>query len=196
MPYAYKDLLTWSHAESGIAEYAYLASIDQLQTLACPQPPFVNPGDEVVVTGDHLFTDPAYGFAKFRLAPDKNQLEGQTVGDRGSQKLQFEAKIFLPGSYKEAHEAIQHLLNDEIIALIPDADCDSGLFYQLGRKYSPATVMADFATGTTVDGQKGYLATITYVGPTLLIYTGVITPPDGGAPATGIFEEQFESQFE
>lgn len=196
MPYAYKDLITWSHTNSGIAEYAYLASIDLLQALASPQPPFNNPGDEVLITGDHLFTDPAYGFAKFRLAPDKNQLEGQTVGELGSQKLQFEAKIFLPGSYKEAHEAIQHLLNDEIIALIPDADCESHLYYQLGRKYSPATVTADFTTGTTVDGQKGYLATITYVGPTLLIYQGTISEPNGNQPATGIFEEQFESQFE
>ena len=66
------------------------------------------------------------------------------------------------------------MLNKPLIALSKDADCAADLYYQLGCDCVFAYLTADFSTGTTKDGVKGYSAKISYAGGILLY--------DAGAP--------------
>lgn len=174
MAYAYKNLKQPKNTQSGISDYVLIAPVYDFEEggIKCPAAPFAAPGDEVKVKTAHVFkTD--RGFAKFILAPEKNELNAKTIGDKGFNKLDQELTVFFPGSYAEVHEAIKNLLNTPLIALSKDADCGADLHYQLGCDCVYAYLTADFSTGTTVNGVKGYLGKITYAGG-ILLYTATI----------------------
>lgn len=165
MAYAYKNLIEPQNVQSGVAEYVLLSPVSWFEQngIMCPVLPFTNPGDEITIYEPHVFKA-GKGFIKFQLAPQKNSLGYNTSGDIGSLKQNAELKIFIPGSYIVAHEAIKNLINTPLIALIKDGDCNAGLFYQLGCDCQKAWLSASFNTGTTKDGVKGYEATLTYDG--------------------------------
>jgi hypothetical protein len=173
MSYSFQNLTTPKNVASGIAELVLLAPKGWITTLAAPTAPFTNAGDEITITGDHVFIA-TKGFAKHQLAPQKNSLEIKTRGDIGMNGQHQEAKLFLPGSYAEVHEQMKNLLNTPLVALVKDSSCGADMYYQLGCDCTSAWMTCDFTTGTTKDGVKGYMATIIYDdGP--LIYKGAIT---------------------
>ena len=155
---------------SGIAEQALIAPASWFAPSGIASPI----GDGVKITANHQFAALNYGFVSYQLAAEKNSYDAKTVGERGSQKLQHELKIFLPGSYEEAHEAVKHLLNDDLIALHKDVNCGAGIWYQFGYADDYAFLKADFSTGTTKDGVKGYSATVSFVSESVFLYAGSI----------------------
>ncbi|HRN80170.1 MAG TPA: hypothetical protein PKY29_04370 [Ferruginibacter sp.] len=160
---------------SGVGEYVLLAPIDFFSSIKYPVGPHTTPGDEVTIKQTHLFKD-GYGWLRFQLAPEKNDFNASTIGDKGFQKLSKQLNIVIPGSYAEAHEVMKNLLNTPLIAISPDSNCASGIFYQLGTECVPAYMEHDFTTGTTRDGIKGYTARITSTLGFVQIYTGEPTP--------------------
>jgi hypothetical protein len=171
MSYAYKNLRTYANAGSGIAEYALLApkSWFDVGGLKYPVGPFgVTPGDEITITEPHVFLA-GKGFIYFTLAPQKNQMDGSTVGDFGFNKQNYQVKLFVPGSTAQLHETMKNLMNTPLVGIFKDANCDANLYYQLGSDCVSGYLTADFSTGTTKDGVKGYNATFNYEGG-LLIY--------------------------
>lgn len=170
MAYAYKNLLILQNTGSGIAEQALIAPASWFAAGGIKSPA----GDGVRITTNHQFASVNYGFAAYQLAADKNSYDAKTVGERGSQKLQHELKIFIPGSYEQAHEAIKNLLNEELIALHKDVNCGAGIWYQFGCVDDYAFLKADFSTGTTKDGVKGYNAVVQFVSDSVLLYAGAI----------------------
>lgn len=190
MAYTYQNLENYRNTGSGIAERVYLAPHRWFDQIAAP------PEGGILIEDSHSFLEPAYGFVSFLLAPDKNQLDARTIGNIGSQKFEHEARIFIPGSYAQAHETVANLINEPVIVLIPDADCEEELYYQLGNKCTPAWIKCDFSTGTTLEGQKGYLGTISFIGKGVFIYDGEIQLPDGSATEAGIFADEFADEFE
>lgn len=114
----------------------------------------------------------AYGFAKFQLVPQKNKLSAKTVGDLGLNKMNQELDFFVGGSYALLHEQMKALLNTPCIILVKDANCDAGMYYQLGCDCQAAWVTSDFDTATTKDGAKGYSAKAMYDGPVQLYIVG------------------------
>ncbi len=175
MAYAFKNLKTFKNTQSGISDYVLIAPVYDFEDngIKCPVAPFTNPGDEVRIKTAHVFKEDK-GFIKFALAPEKNQLDAKTIGDTGFQKLDFECKVFIPGSYAEVHEAVKNLINQPLIAMVKDSDCAAGIHYQLGCDCVYAYFKADFSTGTTKDGVKGYSGTITYQNGYVQLYT--LTP--------------------
>jgi hypothetical protein len=172
--YAYKNLLEPQNVGSGIAEFILLAPVSWFTTIATPTAPFTNQGDSITVTADHEFID-GKGFAKMQLAPRKNKFDLKSIGDIGLNKQVTDAiEIFVPGSYAEVHEQMRNLLNTPLIVLVKDCDCDFETYYQFGCdcQYSWATF--DFSTGTTIDGNKGFMGKIIHDGG-LFIYKGAIT---------------------
>lgn len=163
MPYTYANLKTPQNISSGIADYVLLAPVSDFTDdgIKCPIAPFNNPGDEVKIKTAHQF-NAGKAFAKFLLAPEKNELNAKTIGDLGFQKLDFELKIFIPGSYAEAHEAVKNIINTPLIVLVKDSNCPANMWYQLGCDCQYAWAKFDFSTGTTKQGNKGYDGTITY----------------------------------
>ena len=124
MPYTYANLKTPQNISSGIADYALLGAVSDFTDdgIKCPIAPFNNQGDEVKIKTAHQF-NAGKAFAKFLLAPEKNELNAKTIGDLGFQKLDFELKIFIPGSYAEAHEAVKNIINTPLIVLVKDSNC-------------------------------------------------------------------------
>jgi hypothetical protein len=176
MAYTYANLKTPQNTGSGIGDFIYLAPVSHFvepDGIKCPAAPFTNPGDEVKILLDHEFVV-GKKFAKVILAPEKNQLTGKTIGDLGFQKLDIELKGFIPGSYAEVHEAVKNWINQPMIVLTKDSNCPANMYYQLGCDCVYAYVKADFSTGTTKDGVKGYEITITYQNGYIQLYAGAI----------------------
>lgn len=185
MALPYQNLKQPQNVGSGVGEYVLIASVhDDFEEdgIKCPTAPFTNPGDSVKITSPHVFKEDR-GFAKIQLAPDKNQLNGTTIGDKGFHKLNLVLDVFIPGSYAELHEQVANMLNKPLIALIKDANCAAGMYYQLGCDCAYAWLTVDFSTGTTVDGVKGYAGKLSYTNGYVQLYTAgdpeVLADPDG-----------------
>lgn len=164
--YAYQNLRTPQNvSQSGIAEYALLAPKNWFEDggIKAPVAPFTNQGDSLKIKTAHVFKA-GKGFIYFDLAPEKNKLDIKASGNPGFVRQNIEVDIFIPGSYVEAHEQVKNLLNVKLVAIVKDADCPSNLYYHLGCDCQFAYLTADFTTGTTKDGEKGYAGKLTYSG--------------------------------
>lgn len=177
MAYQYKNLKSPQNTGSGISEFFLIAPVVDFVEggLKCPKAPFVNPGDEVKILEAHEFQN-GKGFAKVLLAPEKNMLDAKTIGDLMFQKLDFELKVFIPGSYAEAHEAVKNWINTPLVVLTKDSNCEANIWYQLGCDCTSAYFKADFGTGTTKDGVKGYNGTFTWQNAYIQLYAHVDGP--------------------
>lgn len=171
MAYAYAHLKQPKNTGSGVADYLLVAPVDWFAPdgIKCPVAPFTNPGDEITVKTAHVF-DAGKGFLRIALAPEKNQYNAKTIGDKGFQKFDHEYDVFIPGSYAEVHEFAKNIINTPLIALGKDAECSADMWYQLGCDCVFAYMTLDFSTGTTKDGVKGYQGKITYQSSSILLY--------------------------
>ncbi len=172
---------------SGVSEAVYIALMSWFPEggLKKPEEPFVNPGDEITIKEDHEFNTGLLGFMQFDLAPQKNQLDGKSIGDLMGTSRELELKVFLPGSYIEQHALMSKILNKPLVALIRDSNCGENIWYQVGSNCSPAYIKHDFTTGTQKDGQKGYAAILTCISSDIIIYTGDVKVLDGPYPLNG-----------
>lgn len=115
------------------------------------------------------------GFMKWVLAPDKNSYGFTGQGDKGFTQLMHEGKAFVPGSYADLHGIAAAMLNQPIVALMKDSECSDGIYYQIGNTCFPGRLSAEFMTGTTKDGAKGYAFSPTSTFKRPLLYQGVVT---------------------
>jgi hypothetical protein len=178
--YVLKNLKAPKNTAAGVGEYMLLAKVSDFEEngIQCPEAPFTNPGDRVTITTPHVFkADKA--FAKVFLAPDKNKLDGKSIGDIGFNKFDITLEVFMPGSYAELHEFAQETMNTPLIGLVPDSNCDGGekMYYQLGCDCVYARLTMDFQTETTKGNMKGYSGKLNYSGPGLRIYKPGAEPP-------------------
>ncbi|MFC4261907.1 hypothetical protein ACFOWM_03390 [Ferruginibacter yonginensis] len=167
------SLVTLKNVITGLGDVIFLAPLDHFTTVKKPEPPFDTPGASVIIADTHEFMEGKH-FYQFATAPEKNKLEAKTAGDKGSQYLDVMMEAILPGTYAEQHEFIKNIINKPCIALVYDADCAGHLRYQVGTECNPAYVMADFSTGTTKDGIKGYTCTIMANHSPIRLYAGDI----------------------
>jgi hypothetical protein len=176
MSNAYTHLLNPGNTSSGIAEGVWIALAEWFTSPGGLK--HVNggsdPGEEVTITDNHTFTT-ENGFLKFALAPDKNSFKSVSIGDKGFNKFENTASLFVPGSYKEAHEVVANLKNKQLVVLVKDSTCDEDLFYQLGYCSNFAYLQSEFGTGTVADGVKGYTFTIVSYSDFVTLYAGTVT---------------------
>lgn len=156
---AYTNLSKPKNTKSGIAEWVWLAFIDDFATINKP-PATGTKEDRYTIATAHVFKDVANKFMKFRLLPGKNGLSMKTSGDAGAQRAATSVNIFIPGSYIEAHSTVSDMINQALMAIVKDAECSANQYYQIGGDCAGAYLTVDFTTGTTVDGVKGYTGTI------------------------------------
>jgi hypothetical protein len=164
--YNFRNISVSQNIDSGVAEFILLAPVSWFTAdgIKSPAAPFDNPGDSIIIKTPHVFND-GKAWIRYQLAPQKNELGYKTVGDLGLSKLNAEAKIFIPGSWPEVHEAVQQWMNRPLLALQKDANCKADLWYHLGCDCTFAWMRPEFSTGTTNGGIKGYSIPITYDGP-------------------------------
>ena len=169
--YPYKNLKTPQNVPSGIAEFVLIAPLAWITALSVPVAPFNNPGDEITITTAHTFAAQK-GFVKHQLAPQKNKLDIKSRGEIGLNGQSQDLEVFIPGSYVQVHEQMKNFENTPLIVLAKDANSEADLWHQLGCDTVSAWLHADFSTGTTKDGVKGYVAKIIYDGSPLFYSTG------------------------
>jgi len=167
--YAYKNIRTWENSEPGLAEYALIAPKSHFAPggLKYPVGPFgVTPGDSITIKEPHVF-QAGKAFISFVLAPEKNEMNTTTDGDLAFNKIKSEVKLVMPGSTPAQHEQLRQLLNTPLVGLFPDANCGSGIYYQLGSDCVSGYLTSDFKTGTTASGIKGFECTFKCSAPPL-----------------------------
>lgn len=177
MATAYAHITAPGNTASGVSDYLHFAPVSWFDTggIKCPVPPFAALGDEVKVTADHDFLV-GKGFLKAICAPSKNLMSAATVGEAGSKKFLQKIECMLLGTKETLHATVAGLLNEPLVLLIKDSDCDAGNYYQVGCDCNFAYVeSSEFATGTLKDGQKGYKITFEFPTEKILIYSGVVT---------------------
>lgn len=174
MSYAYDNLTSPRNSTSGVSDFFMLAPVTAFTDVKCPEAPFTNPGDEVTIRSPHVFPV-GQGFIRVLLAPEKNKLDLETVGNKGFQKFNQKLIGFIAGSYAELHEAIKNWLNKPLIILIKDSNCDENLWYQIGCDCEAAYMTAKFMTGTTAEGEKGYEIEFSV----MTNYVAIYKPVDG-----------------
>lgn len=174
MAYAYDHLTSPTNTQSGVAEFFLLAPTTAFTAdgIKCPEAPFTNPGDEVTVRSPHVF-NALEGFIKVLLAPEKNQIMLETVGNKGFQKFEQKLEAFIAGSYAEVHEAIKNWLNKPMILLVKDSNCEANIWYQLGCECEATYMTASFGTGTSREGDKGYNVTFSVMTNYVILYAPV-----------------------
>ena len=180
--YSFANLKDPIRTAPGIAERVLYALTDWFEDGGIKGPgAWADYGDEVRIKASHVFK-PGEGFIECTLAPEKNSYDAKTIGDTGLQKFANEAKLMLPGSYASLHEILFNLAGKPVIVLIQDSECQPAkMWYQLGTDCIPARISAEFATGSTKEGTKGYLLTVTNTAEKVLLYEGDITYPGEGA---------------
>lgn len=169
--YKFINLQQPQNTASGVAQFILFAPVYDFEVdgIKCPEAPFASPGDKVKITSPHVFKL-GRGFTKFICAPEKNHVDGKSIGDKGFNKFDFDYKFFVPGSYAQLHEAAAEMLNTPMIVLTKDSSCDDDLYYQLGCDCLFAYITLDFTTGTEKDGVKGYSGSVTYTNRSVLLY--------------------------
>lgn len=173
--YSFANLKNPIHTAPGIAETAMIALTDWFAPGGIKSPgAWAAYGDGVRIKDTHIFKT-GQGFIKYSLAPDKNSYDSKTIGDTGLQKFANEANIMLPGSYTDLHELLYNLVGQPVIVLLKDSDCPADMWYQIGTDCVPARISSAFSTGTTKDGNKGYILNITNTAEKVYLYEGDIT---------------------
>lgn len=170
---AYRNLTAPENTESGIADHALIAPFEAFADngIKSPTAPFESPGDSVTIKTAHEFADATNGgFAKFNLAPEKNQYEAAPAGDKGFVKLTHTVTIFVPGSYASLHELMAMLLNKPHIVLVKDSNCAADMYYQIGNACNGAYASPNFKTSTSAEGVKGYEVAFEAKGGPVMLY--------------------------
>lgn len=172
--YAYQSLIQPFYTESGISERCWLAPVRWFAPngIAIPTEPFTNPGDRVRILTDHAFADEEYGFVAMHLAPGKNAYSMRTIGGRETQKFEHTLNVFFPGSYATLHEMLSMAINEPWIGMVRDSICTGKMIYQLGNRTTYMWLQADWETGTSDEGEKGYNCQFKWIGPSAYIYQG------------------------
>lgn len=175
MSYTFDHLLNPQQTEPGIGEFALIAPLSWFAANGLKKPGTgAGVGDEVVISENHVFLTNR-GFVKFQLAPEKNQYNAETVGDKGFTKFRNAVELFVPGSYEEVHEAVKKLKNEPLCVLVKDSNCEVEMYYQVGDACLGAWLTANFQTGTSAEGVKGYVVTISNHAKSVVLYAGTIT---------------------
>ena len=130
----------------GIGGVILLAEIAHISTFGAPAA-VVLPGDELRITGDHLFST-GKGFVEWETEDDIANLKIPITGTKSSLGLKPELTIFLPGLTPA--QAVQVVANKRYIGLVKAFGCNSTQYLQLGDDCNPLRLMpADgFNSGT------------------------------------------------
>lgn len=117
-------------------------------------------GDTLQIDTAHTFTAPK-GFISWDAKQHSVTLKGTTVGDEGSLEIEYSAEFSIIGDGATKAEQLQRILNDDVIALLKEADCVAGDYIQLGDECVSPTFKVEFDGHTTKEGKKEYKVTCT-----------------------------------
>lgn len=172
--YLYGNIQTPKNTAIGLSQELLLAPLSTFETVAEPNPDGVLFEKESIVSDNHIFKTGSEGFIRVRLAPHRTQVKSATAGSNGSRKLESTLNASILGSYAELHGYMSILQNEPVIALVKDASCGAGKYYQMGTRKRPALLKSNWQSGSTKDGIKAYDVELSSVAACVMIYEGYI----------------------
>jgi hypothetical protein len=122
--------------------------------------PVVALGDALTISAAHTFTPPK-GFIEYACKTHSVTLKSTTTGEDSAQELDHTAEFTVLGDSASTQEQLQRLLNDDVIALLKDADCAENQYIQLGNECVSPTFKVEFDGKTTKEGKKEYKVSVT-----------------------------------
>jgi len=146
----------------GLSDFL-IGVLSEFTTISAPVAPFTNPGDSVTIASAHV---PATGKGFYRCYQVKTKHEGKSTssGTFGAKTMKNEFKVFVPGTDAATLEFVMNIINEEVMTLHRDADCEDPNWFQLGDGCTNAEIDSEFTTGTTDSGDKGYVLTVKWNG--------------------------------
>ena len=140
--------------EGGYKNKVYFAPVADFASIAKPTAPFTNPGDKYKITGNHTFGEDD-GFISFICKKHAVTTSAETTGEDGSKSITYKFNFILLGDDAVTQEYLTELLNDDVIALVKDQDCnDADTHVQFGDECLTPDFTATFTGNTTKEGLK------------------------------------------
>jgi hypothetical protein len=131
-------------------------------------------GDAVEITADHTF-GVADGFLNWRAKKHGVTHTSETTGDAGSRSFVHKFTVDVLGDDSKTLEQMQEMLNDDIIVLLKDQDCNNADEYvQFGDACLTADFNITFNGNRTSEGLKIYTIEGTVKGKKFF-YSGAVT---------------------
>jgi len=174
------DKTTQEATSGGYKNVVFWAPTDTFTAIQVPTPTPAALGDKFKITTAHTFpTDE--GFISWLCKQDSVTIKGVTIGDPGSNEMEYTSTFILLGDGAATQEEVTEQLNSNNLWLLKDSACLAGNPYvQLGNECVPAKVSIEFDGKTTAAGLKEY--TITVVSKAKAFYSGTITEKPVPAP--------------
>lgn len=161
---AYGHIAKPNNTQTGFSDFL-IGIVSEFTTIQKPTPPFTNPGDSVTITTAHVPVA-TKGFYRGYIDKKKHMGKGDTAGSFGSKTLTNEFEVFYPGLDAIRLEFIKNIINEDVITLHRDANCDiDDVWLQLGNHCRFAEVDANYTTGTfEPTGEKGVFLKVKFTG--------------------------------
>lgn len=158
--------------KGGLAVDILIADLANATTVAVPGA-YSSAGDEVKITGDHVFSG-TEGFVKIRMLPDSHGLTASFPEGRDSSGYNavMEGDI-VAETEEEIAEVLRNFQTTDILALLKTPQ---GKYIQLGTEDFPAQLRAmEDTTGTNAEGENKQRVQVIANQPKKYFYEGTIT---------------------
>lgn len=160
---AYAHVTKPASVEPGLSDFL-IGIKSEFTTIQKPVAPFTNPGDSQTIVSAHVPVA-TKGFYRCYIDKKKHTGKGDQAGTFGSKTLANEYDVFLPGFDAVRLELVKNLMNEEVITLHRDANCDLDTFIQLGNECRPAEIDGSYTLGTfEPTGEKGIFLKVKWTG--------------------------------
>lgn len=155
----------------GTTQVIYYAPIRDFDEIATLDPAGTTMASRVEITDDHTFLT-GKCFKTMYVTMDSGQLDTEMQGERDGESWKEKANFFTPGAAPGPTGAMDQLLKDKCIVLIPLPD---GKVRQLGSKDFYAEFKPKWSTGKNGSARRGWTVDIESMTHRPLIYSGAIS---------------------
>lgn len=156
----------------GYKAVAYIAAKSWFTTLSAPNPAGSGDLTERIIE-DHVFAS-GKGFLEIVQVRKKNTGMGETKGDEGALYLNHKYTCVIPGDGSKLQKLMKELLNDDLILLMEDPECETGQVVQLGCSCDPGAIVSMKHEAGTLRGDTGKAWTIEIETGCRAFYEGTI----------------------
>ncbi len=179
MPFDYPDLEGKDgsfESSPGVEQVLYFASKSDFASIVAP-PDFASITDieEAAVidgTGSPHTFNTSKCFKKLEVVMDTGELNGETVGERGSRAIKVNFEAVYVGKDEAILGMIRTSKEDQFIILVPLAN---GKVLQIGTEKKPALMTMNYSTGKSGEGRKGVTIQVESTDVAIWQYNGDIT---------------------
>jgi hypothetical protein len=167
-------LKTPGNTTPGVVPEILVADKTWFTTIATAPSTETTQGEDVMITDDHIFSDPAFGFVKLEMTDRTAMVKYEQAGELDGESINAVVEGFAPG----LHTGLLSFMGQQFsgIVLIQDLRCSVTRYYQIGTACSVAYKKGwGYDTGIAGgEGRKGMKVRFEAVMEKPLIYTGAI----------------------